>query len=327
MSDAFTVAVLSDIHYAGANERARGNDYETRDIRNPALRRLIAFFRHYIWLRNPLDHNHLLDAFLAQVGPVDYVVANGDYSCDTNAVGVTDDAACESARECLDKLRRRFGPAFQATIGDHELGKVTLAGGRGGMRFASYARACSELKLDPFWRVDLDHYVLIGVTSSLIALPVLELETVPEERADWARARRDHLDQVREVFSGLKPGQRVLLFCHDPTALPFLWQEEAVRNRLSLVQHTVVGHLHSNLILWKSRVLAGMPVIHGLGTAVRRMTSALRDARHWRAFNVCLCPALAGIQLLNDGGFCRIELPRATTKAVRVRCERLRISG
>ncbi len=33
-----TVAILSDIHYAGPAERARGEDYELRVIANPLLR-------------------------------------------------------------------------------------------------------------------------------------------------------------------------------------------------------------------------------------------------------------------------------------------------
>jgi hypothetical protein len=323
MSDVFTLAVLSDIHYAGATERARGNDFESRRIPNPLLRLFVKAFRYFVWLRNPLDHNHLLDAFLQQVGPVDYVIANGDYTCDTEAVGVCDDAACQSAQECLDKLRKGFGPRFQATIGDHELGKVTLAGGAGGMRFVSYTRACGDLKLDPVWRIELGPYVLIGVTSSLIALPMLEPETLIGERALWNRAREEHLRQVSTVFSGLRPNQRVLLFCHDPTALPFLWREEEIRNRLPLVEQTIVGHLHSNLILWKSHILAGMPRIRCFGAAVRRMSSALNEARHWRPFNVRLCPALAGIQLLKDGGYLYIELPRSGDKPVVIQHRRL----
>jgi hypothetical protein len=99
-----------------------------------------------------------------------------------------------------------------------------------------------------------------------------------------------------------------LLFCHDPTALPFLWREEAVRRRLPQIEQTIVGHLHSNLILWKARLLAGMPSIRFLGHSVKRMSMALREARYWKPFRVRLCPALAGIELLKDGGFLTAEL-------------------
>jgi hypothetical protein len=99
-----------------------------------------------------------------------------------------------------------------------------------------------------------------------------------------------------------------LIFCHDPTALPFLWREEAIRSRLPQIEHTIIGHLHTNLVLWNSRLLAGMPPIRCLGHTVRRLSTALHEARLWRPFHVRLCPALAGIELLKDGGFCTIEL-------------------
>ena len=120
--------------------------------------------------------------------------------------------------------------------------------------------------------------------------------------------RAEHLEAVRSAFTELKPDQKVLLFCHDPTALPFLWREDIVRARLHQVEQTIVGHLHSRLILWKSRRLAGMPEIHFLGHSARRMSKALREARLWKPFHVRLCPSLAGVELLKDGGFLTAEL-------------------
>src|SRR5262249_45702880 len=104
------------------------------------------------------------------------------------------------------------------------------------------------------------------------------------------------------------PDQRVILFCHDPTALPFLWSEDSIRGRLPQIDQTIIGHLHTNLVFWKSRLLAGMPVIRFMGHTPRRLSAALHDARLWRPFNVRLCPALAGIQLLRGGGFYTAEL-------------------
>ncbi len=308
MPRVFTLVILSDIHYASAAERARGPDYEFRAIANPLIRLLVKAHRRFIWLRDPLERNDLLERFLKQAGTADCVVANGDYSCDTRFVGVSDDAACQSARECLGRLRARFGGGFRANFGDHELGKFSLVGAQGGMRLASYHRAQRELGLEPFWKLELGRYVLMGVVSSLVALPVFEPETLPEERAEWGRLREQHLARIRSAFSSLESGQRVLLFCHDPTALPFLWREEAVRRRLPQIEQTIVGHLHSNLILWKARMLAGMPSIRFLGHSVKRMSMALREARYWKPFRVRLCPALAGIELLKDGGFLTAEL-------------------
>ena len=141
MAETRTLGILSDIHYASAPEQARGDDYEYRDLRNPLQRVLLMLSRRFIWQRRPLRQNHLLDAFLREAGPLDLVVANGDYSCDSRFVGVSDDAACQSARECLALLRQRFGPSLRATLGDHELGKVSFFGMRGGMRLASWERA------------------------------------------------------------------------------------------------------------------------------------------------------------------------------------------
>jgi hypothetical protein len=89
-----------------------------------------------------------------------------------------------------------------------------------------------------------------------------------------------------------------------------------VRAKLPQVEQTIIGHLHSNLYLWKSRWLAGMPVIPFLGRAVKKFSTALNQAHLWKPFHVRLCPALAGIQLLNDGGYLTAELdPEAKSPA------------
>jgi calcineurin-like phosphoesterase family protein len=308
MSRVVTLAIVSDIHYFSAAEQARGFDYEVRGIANPFLRLFLKTYRHHLWLRHPLDHNRVLERFLKQAGPADYVIANGDYSCDSGFIGVCDDAACQSAKECLDHLREKSGAGLRAVIGDHELGKLSFVGGQGGMRLASYQRAVTDLALEPLWQVECGRYLLLGVTSSLIAFPAFAPDALPAERSGWEELRAGHLDKIRRVFTELKPEQRVLLFCHDPTALPFLWREDAVRNRLPQIEHTVIGHLHSNLILWKSRLLAGMPRIRFLGHSAKRLSSALREARLWKPFRVRLCPALSGIELLNDGGYFTMRL-------------------
>src|ERR1039458_6191400 len=55
------------------------------------------------------------------------------------------------------------------TFGDHELGKLTLFGGKGGMRLASWHCATQQLGLQPFWKLSLGRYLLMGVASPLIA--------------------------------------------------------------------------------------------------------------------------------------------------------------
>lgn len=316
MTGHFHIAIVSDVHYAGAGERARGDDYEFRELKNPFSRHFVRNYRHFFWLRHPMRQNHLLDVFLERAGTPDLVVANGDYSCDSGFTGMADDAALESARECLQKIRARFSSRFHATLGDHELGKVSFFGGRGGMRLEACRRAQKDLGMELFWRVEVGNYVLLGVTSSLLALPVLEPDTLEAERPAWRELREQHFTEIRRAFAALNPAQRVILFCHDPTALPFLWRDDAIRPRLGQLELTVLGHLHSKLILWKSRLLAGMPHIRFLGHTVHRLSFALSEGRHWRPFHVRLCPSTFGIQLLKDGGFATLELdPSARTPA------------
>jgi hypothetical protein len=292
-----TVAVLSDIHYAGTAERARGNDYELRAITNPLLRAFTRIFRHFIWLREPLNQGAQLDRFLTGVGSADFVVANGDYSCDSGFVGVCDDAVFQSAQECLGKLRARFGDRAHFTFGDHELGKLSLIGGNGGMRLASWRRATEALGLKPFWQLVIGNY-----------LPANQPDALPEEWSEWLKLRAAHLAEICAAFDSLKPEQRAILFCHDPTALPFLWREDSVRRRLPQIEQTVIGHLHTRLVLWKSRLLSGIPPVRFLGHFVRKFTSALHTAHHWWPFQVRLCPALSGIELVNDGGYYTVEI-------------------
>jgi hypothetical protein len=284
------VVIVSDLHYAGEAEQAR-RGYEGRVIHRWWERLVVFAWRRVIWLKDPLAHNHNLERFCAQAGEADWVVANGDFSCDSAFIGVADDAAFASARQVVGRLRDAFADRLLLVMGDHELGKVSLFGQAGGLRR------------------ELGPWVLLGVTSTLLALPVYEPESLPDERAAWWRLRQEHFDSVRAAFAGLQPGQRVVLFCHDPSALPFLGRDPVIRRHLGQMAVTVIGHLHTELILRTSRMLAGMPEVRFLGNAVRRMSAALREARCWREFKVRLCPSPAGCELLKDGGFRSLTLP------------------
>ena len=302
-----TIVVVSDIHHAGPGELAR-RGYESSSIPNFFQRALARTYRGLVWMRDPLAHNSQFDKFLDAVGEPDLVVANGDFSVDSAFIGLADDAVFQTVRECLTRLRSRFGERFLATIGDHELGKMNLFGGAGGLRLAGFHRATNELGLKRFWTLELGHYVLIGITSSLIALPIYTPEILPDERPTWDALQAAHREEIRQTFAALRPDQRVLLFCHDPTALPFLAQEEVVRSRLGQIERTIIGHLHSSFILRQGQWLAGMPNISFLGNTVRRYSAALQRARDWKPFQLLLCPSVTGIQLLKDGGFLRLEV-------------------
>lgn len=310
------LAIVSDIHYAGPTESARRNALFA-PVTNPLRRWLLRQYRRRIWLHDPFAHNHLLERFIVGARDADWVIANGDYSCDTLFVGVMDDAAFESSALCLGRLRSQFGERLRNTIGDHEIGKKMLAADAGGLRLASYFRAQYELRLEPFWQLELGRYVLMGITSTLVALPVFEGEALPEELQNWRELRAQHFEAIRRAFDSLKPNQRVLLFCHDPTALPFLLGDERIRAQLSRIERTVIGHLHSPAVLKQALRLSGIPPITFLGHTPLRLSRALRQARQWKPFHLALCPSPAGIQLLKDGGYLTVELDAHGTTPAR----------
>jgi hypothetical protein len=315
------IAVVSDVHYAGPREAAHGADFEFAPAPPSWRRSLAQLYRRTIWMRNPVGHNAMLDAFIARTAAADLVIGNGDFTCDVAGMGVSHDEACESVRLCLGRLREGFGERFEAVIGDHELGKVSLLGDHGGLRLRSWERATGECGLKPFWQRTCGQHVLLGVTSTLLGLPVFQSDALPDEWPAWEQLRAAHIAAVCGAFASLKHDQRVVLFCHDPTALAFLWRETVVQERAHQIALTVIGHLHTRLVFWKSRLLAGMPVVTKLGVSATRMTTALNQARCWKHFRPVLCPALAGIELHKRGGFLTLELDG---ERVRVQRERLR---
>lgn len=307
MGDPFKLLVVSDIHYAGPREQCR-HGYEERIASNPVQAAFIRLYRNNIWLRDPLGHNHFLDWFFELCGAPDLVVANGDYSCDSGFVGLADEAAFESAGICLRKLRERFGPRLRETFGDHELGKKSLVGGVGGLRLEAFHRCRDELDLKPFWKVERGAYTLIGVTSTLLALDAMLPESLPDEREEWRVLADGHREEIATAFEELEKGRRVILFCHDPTALPYLARIPAVRANWGRIERTVLGHLHSNFIFNTAHRLAGIPPVNFAGVTLRRITNALRRAREWAPFKPILCPSPTGIEAFKDGGFLTVDL-------------------
>jgi hypothetical protein len=313
MGDPLKLLVVSDIHYAGPREQCR-HGYEERIATHPLQAAFIRLYRNNIWLRDPLGHNHFLDWLFELCGEPDLVVANGDYSCDSGFVGLADDAALESAEICLRRLRQRFGRRLHLTLGDHELGKKSLVGGVGGLRLESFHRCRERLGLKPFWRIERGAHVLIGVTSTLLALDAMLPESLPGEHEQWRDLASQHRREIAGAFERLRQGQRVILFCHDPTALPFLARIPTVRANWGRIAQTVLGHLHSNFIFNTAHRLAGIPAVNFAGVTLRRITNALRRAREWEPFKPVLCPSPTGIEALRDGGFLTVELPEDGSK-------------
>ncbi len=302
-----TVLILSDPHYAGASEKLRVN-YEYVGITSALVRLSVRIWRRIIWLDDPFAHNYHLDQLLAERVEPDLAVANGDYSCDSAFIGLADGPSRESALECVGKLRVRFGGRLRLVMGDHELGKSSLAGNIGGLRLESWRASTQELKIAPAWEERVADRVLIGVTSSLWALEIYQHDLLPEETAEWQRLRIEQVEQTRAIFERVRPNEKIILFCHDPTALPFLAREKFVQDKLPQIERTIIGHLHTPLIYMQARMLSGFPPIHFLGKGIRRISRGLNRARAWRPFKVLLCPSLAGCQMLKDGGYYLMKL-------------------
>lgn len=316
------ILVVSDLHFAGEREQAR-RGHEARVMPNGLARTAAHLWRHHLWLRDPFAHNHRLAQIIAANPAPDLVVANGDFTLDTGFVGVSDDAALESAGLALDQLRSAYGSRLFATIGDHELGKKSLFGGAGGPRIESLRRCEAQLGLNQFWRVDLDGIVLLGVASTPLAWPVFEAEGLPAEADRWRAAHADLSRRVAAEFTALPPSAQVLLFVHDPTALRFLWDIPEVRTRIHQVERTIIGHLHTRAVLRAARVLAGMPRLKRFGVTARRISTALNSAKCWQDFRVELCPSPTGCQALKDGGWLEVELGTGDDRPVRLHQKRL----
>lgn len=316
MVSSMRLLILSDVHYAGATERGRAG-YEARVIGNPVLRAAAAAYRHWVWLRDPFAHNALLTRVLEHAPMPDAVVANGDFSCDSAFIGHADDASCDSARECLGLMRARWGDRLLPVMGDHELGKMSLFGGVGGPRLRSWERSVQELGIAPVWRRRWGRVQAIGVTSTLLALDLFQPELLEEERAGWEALRREQLAAVSQAFGAVEEGERILLFCHDPSALTFLAAIPEVRARLGSIERTVIGHLHSSHVFRQSQRMAGWPQVRFLGNTVRRLSGALSRARAWAPFKPLLCPSLAGLEWWKDGGYWTAELSLTADAPVR----------
>jgi hypothetical protein len=83
---------------------------------------------------------------------------------------------------------------------------------------------------------------------------------MPEERSEWETLREQHFSEIRPAFAALQPQQRVLLFLPRPDRAPvFVARRCRAGADCRTSNRTIIGHLHSNCVLWKSKLLAGMP--------------------------------------------------------------------
>lgn len=313
------VLIVSDIHYACESEQARAG-HEGRVISCAPVRWAAAAYRRFVWLAEPHQHNHRVQQILEREPNPDWVVINGDLTSDTAFIGVSDDAASQSVVECLELLRSSYGERMHLCIGDHEIGKKSLFGGAGGPRLKSLSRAIEVHGFQKSWRRDIGVYSLVGVASTLAAWPVFAGEALEEEAEAWGEIAAGYTMEIADLFGGIDRDRKILLFCHDPSALMFLANVPEVCVRMENIETTVLGHLHSPSLLRLAMKLAGFPETGLMGNSVRRYTRALNNAEIWSAFRPMQCPSPAGLQCLKDGGYLTVELdPSGMTPPVWVR--------
>ena len=303
------ILIVSDIHYASSQEKLE-NENNLKIIQNPFFKIIAIIFRNFFWMKDPFAHNGKLLHFLAAAPDADMVIACGDYSCGTGHIGVMHPSAKASVLTCLNLFKERFGCRFLPICGDHEIGKKGLFSDKGGFRLTSWDICQEELKIRHLWHRQIGIYHLIGISSPPIILSNALKEILAEEKEQWQQLRKKYMKEIETHMCMVPSNEKIIFFCHDPTALPYLKESPIInhlleRKRITL---TIVGHMHTDIILKVSRILSGMPAIHFLGNSISRMSSALHQAKVWKEFNMVLCPSLAGCQWAKDGGWLELNL-------------------
>ncbi|MCZ7592040.1 MAG: hypothetical protein M5U15_07725 [Kiritimatiellae bacterium] len=278
-----------------------GADPVTRALRSSLYRVRRRFWNGHLKWRNTAFLRALDEA--AELDP-DWVVANGDYGGDFGGVGLSHQATFDSARVAVDMIRSRFAERSRFVFGDHDLGKYSTVLREGGIRLESLELGESILKIPSFWHEVDEGYHLLGVNSSLFTLDLFLPEALAEEIPEWKRRRAEHIETVTRAFEELPGKGRVILFCHDPSALTALRHIPVVRRRLPQIEMTVIGHLHSPALLRFARYASRLSDL----TPAIPSPASLRTASLVRAIGTSSTPSFAhppsarGITL--RAGFC-----------------------
>ena len=326
------IAVISDFHVMGPRERASAQaSYEAlRDDPNPMRRRWrsgLHRVRRRFWNAHPEWREEAFLKALAQVQQYDpdWVVANGDYGGDHGGVGVSDECTFESASGVIRAIRRRFRGRCRFIFGDHDLGKYSTLLRGGGIRLRSLELGEEHLGIPSFWHERDGEFHLIGINSSLFTLDQFLPEALAHEIPEWEKRRKRHHAEVSEAFSRLPPDARVLLFCHDPSALHVLSGLPEVRGRLGQIERTIIGHLHSPGLLRLARLVPRAPSRWRPRYPVARIIAhGLAGVGSWAQFNPVVCPSTFGTGHHIRGGLLFIEIDRLGRMTVRRRSVRRR---
>jgi hypothetical protein len=309
------LAVLSDFHVLGPGELEKSEHAHQQlgvglDPIRRTWRRGLYRVRRRLWNTHP-ELRHA--AFLKAVTEIDeydpeWIIANGDYGGDTGGIGLSDAHTFESVSGVVDMLRERFEKRIRFIFGDHDLGKYSTVLREGGIRLESLELGEKKLGIPSFWHEIDDDIHLIGINSSLFTLDLFLPEALVDEIPEWRRRRDEHIAQVSHAFDGLPKNARVLLFCHDPSALAALSQVPVVIGRLSHIEMTVIGHLHAPGLLKLAKFVPTRAKKWRPKYPVARILAhSLEGVQSWKMFKPVACPSTFGAGHHMHGGVLFIE--------------------
>jgi len=308
------LAVISDIHVMGPGEHERHRDQvaaigQDRRMAGRWWQKFLNSSRSRFWNWHP-ESRH--DCFLRALTDMqsyhpDWVIANGDYGGDTHGVGLSDEATYESAAGVITLIREIFPDRCHFIFGDHDIGKYSTLLKEGGIRLASLDVGEQRLGIRSFWHEQVEEVHLIGVNSSLITLDYFLPEALTDEVPEWTRRRLEHEEKVRGAFASLPRKARVILFCHDPSALGVLGHLPEIRARLPAIELTVLGHLHEPRLLRLVQRLPRLPEWKPRYPVARIIAEGIRNARSWMDFKPVVCPSPFGTGHHITGGLLYVE--------------------
>jgi hypothetical protein len=204
-------------------------------------------------------------------------------------------------------MRELFPDRTRFIFGDHELGKYDTNTRKGGIRIESLYRGEQQLGIRSFWNEEMDGFRLIGINSSLFTLDLFLPEALEEEIPAWREHRERHMNEVIQAFEKLEPTARVLLFCHDPSALSVVAELPEVKARIGRIERTVLGHLHAPALLKLAQLLPHVPRWNPKYPVARIVAKGLRGVKSWAAFNPIVCPSTFGAGHHLTGGILFLE--------------------
>ncbi len=308
------IGVVSDFHVMAAAEKGHVlESHKALGAGLPALqrkwRRGLYRMRRLLWNTHPELREIAFERALnlMETFKPDWVIANGDYGGDHSGMGVSDDATFESAAHVVGSIRRRFPENSRFVFGDHDIGKYSTERREGGIRIASLHRGEKQLGIPSFWHEIDEDVHLIGVNSSLCTLDLFLPEALVDEVPEWKRCRAEHIEHVSHAFDGLPAKARVVLFCHDPSALHALSQVPIVKRRMKQIELTVIGHLHSPSLLKLAKLMPASKGWRPKYPVARIIAHGLEGVKSWHQFNPVVCPSTFGTGHHFRGGLLFIE--------------------